>query len=272
MRFKSALSLQVQNDSKEYLNLKISIITVWYNSEKTIEDTLRSVSNQKNVSVEHVLIDGASTDKTVDLIKEYSSITTFVSEPDRGIYDAMNKGIAFATGDVVGTLNADDFYINSHVLEDVAQVFSDPTIDACYGDLLYVSQNNVDQIVRFWKSNDYKSDLFKSGWMPAHPTFFARKNVYERLGNFNLEYKLAADFELLFRFIEQNKIKTQYLPQVLVKMRLGGATNKSMTNILKQNKEIFTILRKHYIDFSMVKFFYRKLLNRFLQFIRRPQV
>ncbi len=251
--------------------MKISIITVCYNSEKTIGDTLRTVSNQKNVSVEHVLIDGASTDKTVDIIKQHSSVTTFVSEPDRGIYDAMNKGIALATGDVVGTLNADDFYIDSHVLEDVAQVFSDPTIDACYGDLFYVSQNNVEQVVRFWKSNDYKSGLFKSGWMPAHPTFFVRKSVYERLGSFNLDYKLAADFELLFRFIEQNKIKTQYLPKVLVKMRLGGATNKNLSNILKQNKEIFTILRKYYADFSAVKFVYRKLLNRFLQFSHRPK-
>lgn len=251
--------------------MKISIITVCYNSEKTIEDTLRSVANQKNVNVEHVLIDGASTDETVDIIKQHSSVTTFVSEPDRGIYDAMNKGIALAIGDVVGTLNADDFYMHDHVLEDVAQVFLDPTIEACYGDLVYVRQDNVDQVVRFWKSIDYKSGLFKSGWMPAHPTFFVRKSVYERLGSFNLDYKIAADFELLFRLLEQNKIKTQYVPKVLVKMRLGGTTNKNFSNILKQNNEIITILRKHYVDFSVVKFVVRKLFNRFLQFIYRPK-
>jgi len=133
--------------------LIISIITVCYNSAKTIEDTLKSVANQKNVNVEHVLIDGASTDETVDIIKQHSSVTTFVSEPDRGIYDAMNKGIALATGDVVGTLNADDFYMHDHVLEDVAQVFLDPTIEACYGDLVYVRQDNVDQVMRILEVN-----------------------------------------------------------------------------------------------------------------------
>jgi glycosyltransferase involved in cell wall biosynthesis len=252
--------------------LKISIITVCYNSAKTIEDTIKSVANQKNVNVEHLLIDGASTDETVKVIRQYTSVTTLVSEPDHGIYDAMNKGIALANGDIIGTLNADDFYMNNHVLEDVAQVFLDPTIDACYGDLLYINQKNVEKTVRFWKSNSYESGLFKSGWMPAHPTFFVRKCVYDQFGSFDLNYKIAADFELLFRLIEQNKIKTQYLPKVLVKMRLGGTTNKNWSNILKQNKEILTILSKYYTDFSVVKFASRKILNRLSQFVMRPKI
>jgi glycosyltransferase involved in cell wall biosynthesis len=183
----------------------------------------------------------------------------------------MNKGIALATGDVVGTLNADDFYMNDHVLEEVAQVFSDASIEACYGNLVYVNQNDVNQVVRFWKSNDYKPGLFKSGWMPAHPTFFVRKSVYERLGNFSLDYKIAADFELLFRFIEQKSIRTKYIPKVLVKMRLGGTTNKNLSNVMAQNKEIIAILRKHYIDFSIIRFFFKKLINRFFQFTFHPE-
>lgn len=246
--------------------MKISIITVCYNSAKTIEDMLKSVANQKDVNIEHILIDGASTDETLQIIKQHDSVTTLISERDKGIYDAMNKGIALATGDVVGTLNADDFYMHDRVLSEVAQVFLDPSIEACYGDLVYVSQQDTNKVVRYWKSRDYADGLFKLGWMPAHPTFFVRKGAYERLGNFDLNYKIAADFELLFRFIEKNKIKTKYIPKVLVKMRLGGTTNASLSNVLSQNKEIVAILRKYYVDFSMIKFVIRKLLNRFYQF------
>ena len=246
--------------------MKISIITVCFNSAATIADTLQSVSGQKNVNVEHVLVDGASTDATVQIIKQLVSSDSLVSEPDLGIYDAMNKAIRLATGDVIGTLNADDFYINDHVLKEVAQVFLDPTVEACYGDLLYVSQDNVGQVVRFWKSTAFKPGLFKLGWMPAHPTFFVRASVYDRLGAFDLNYKIAADFELLFRFIEQNRIKTVYLPKVLVKMRLGGTTNKNMENVVTQNREIFSILRRYYTDFSVLKFVVHKALNRTAQF------
>lgn len=247
--------------------MKLTIITVCYDSSKTIGQTLRSVGEQTYADIEHIVVDGGSKDNTLQVVAtEGLHVAKLVSERDNGIYDAMNKGIALATGDVIGTLNADDFYMHEQVLESVAEVFLDATIDACYGDLVYVQQNDVNKIVRFWKSCDFKSGLFKSGWMPAHPTFFVRKSVYERLGNFNLDYELAADFELLFRFVEQNKIKTQYLPEVLVKMRLGGATNKNLCNILKQNKEIFTILRKSYFDFSVVEFVVKKMLNRFRQF------
>ena len=251
--------------------LKISIITVCFNSAETIEDSIRSVGRQKDIDVEHIVIDGASTDSTIDIIKRHKSIFRFISEPDKGIYDAMNKGIALATGDVIGTLNADDFYANENVLKEVAQIFMDSSIDACFGDLVYVNQENTNKIVRYWKSRDYIPGLFKAGWMPAHPTFFVRKSVYERLGGFDLDYKIAADFELLFRFIEQNNIKTKYLPKVLVKMRLGGTTNKNLSNILRQNKEIITILSKHYVDFSVLKFVFNKLFNRFFQFVSHPK-
>jgi len=152
----------------------------------------------------------------------YKSVSVLVSEPDKGIYDAMNKGISLMTGDIVGTLNADDFYSSDFVLSEVEKVFMDPSIEACYGDLVYVKQDDALKGVRYWKSGEYEDGLFRSGWMPAHPTFFVRKSVYERFGKFSLDYKIAADFELLFRFIEQKKIKIKYIPKVLVKMRMGG--------------------------------------------------
>jgi glycosyltransferase involved in cell wall biosynthesis len=251
-------------------SLKISIITVCFNSEETIEDTIKSVDSQKHIDVEHIVIDGASTDSTIDIIKRHKSISKFVSEKDRGIYDAMNKGIALATGDVIGTLNADDFYANDNVLENVAKVFLDSNIKACYGDLVYVNQKNTEKIVRYWKSQNYESGLFKSGWMPAHPTFFVRNSVYDKLGGFDLDYRIAADFELLFRLIEQNKIKTKYIPKVMVKMRLGGTTNKNLSNVITQNKEIIAILKKQYSDLSVFKFIFKKLSNRFFQFLSRP--
>jgi glycosyltransferase involved in cell wall biosynthesis len=252
-------------------DIKISIITVCFNSALTIKDTINSVENQNGVDVEHIVIDGLSKDETVNIVKSHESIATLISELDKGIYDAMNKGIALASGNIVGTLNADDFYYDDNVLNEVERVFLDPGIDACYGDLVYVKQEDINQTVRFWKSNDYKDGLFKSGWMPAHPTFFVRKSVYDRLGGFNLNYKIAADFELLFRFIEQNKIKTKYIPKVMVKMRLGGTTNKSLNNVVNQNKEIISILQSYYPNFSIASFMFRKLINRLSQFIRRPK-
>ena len=250
--------------------MKISIITVCYNSEKTIINTLDSLASQVDQNIEHIIVDGASTDSTLNIVKKFSHVAKLISEPDKGIYDAMNKGIKLASGDVIGTLNADDFYIDDLVLSEVAKVFEDESVGACFADLVYVSQNDTNKIVRYWKSQDYVTGLFKSGWMPAHPTFFARKNVYEKYGLFDLSYKIAADFELLFRLIEQNKIKTKYIPKVIVKMRLGGTTNKSLSNVIAQNKEIITILKKQYPDFSLLNFVVKKLSGRLFQFLDRP--
>lgn len=250
--------------------MKITIITVCFNAAPTIKEALASVANQNNVNVEHIIIDGASTDETLNIVRVFKNVTTLISEPDSGIYDAMNKGIALATGDIVGILNADDFYMNENVLANVANIFLDDSVDACYGDLVYVDQNNTNKVVRYWKSKAYKDGLFKSGWVPAHPTFFVRRSIYKRLSSFDLQYKLAADFELLFRYIEQNKIKTAYLPKVLVKMRLGGATNKSFKNIYNQNREIITILRNHYPNISFISFIVNKAVNRLSQLFIHP--
>lgn len=250
--------------------MKISIITVCFNSASTIGQTISSVSSQTHPDIEHIVIDGLSTDGTMSIVQSSPSIAKFVSEADAGIYDAMNKGIQLCTGDVVGILNADDFYEDEQVLSKVAEIFQDPLIDACYGDLLYVDQNDTSQIVRYWKSAPYKSGKFKMGWMPAHPTFFVRRGVYDSFGGFDLSYKLAADFELLFRLIEKHQIKTKYLPQILVKMRMGGATNKSLKNIITQNKEILNALNKHYGSNQFFKFVAGKLVSRLTQFLARP--
>lgn len=250
--------------------MKISIITVCYNSATTIDSTLRSVTSQDYPDIEYIIVDGGSTDGTLDIIKRYQNVSILVSEPDKGIYDAMNKGIRLATGDVIGTLNADDFYIDNTAVSDVAKTFEDNAVDACFADLVYVDQNNTDKIVRYWKSQQYQPGLFKKGWMPAHPTFFVRKAVYEKFGAFDLNFRIAADFELLFRLIEKNKIRTVYLPRVIIKMRLGGTTNKNLKNIRIQNTEIIQILRAYYKDFSVFKFWFSKIINRVFQRISRP--
>ena len=253
------------------VSMKISIITASYNSELTINNTVESLASQTHEDIEYILIDGASADNTVEIVKRYKNISLIVSEPDNGIYDAMNKGIKLATGDIVGTLNADDFYIDNSVLSEIAKIFEDDSIDACFADLVYVNQFDTSKVVRYWKSRPYKVGLFKQGWMPAHPTFFARKRVYEKYGIFDLNYKIAADFELLFRFVEQSKIKTYYLPKVLVKMRLGGTTNKNLKNIHAQNNEMIRVLRAHYHDFSALQFWWYKIINRFIQLNSRPK-
>lgn len=250
--------------------MKITIITVCYNSADTIADTITSVASQQYNDKEHIIVDGASRDGTMDIVKNAASITRYISEPDKGIYDGMNKGLKLATGDIIGLLNADDFYADETVLTQVAETFKKTNIQACFANLVYVDQQDTSLVVRYWKSRPYQQGLFKSGWMPAHPTFFVRREIYEKYGLFNLDYKIAADFELLFRFIEQCQINTVYLDKVLVKMRTGGTTNKSLKNIWEQNKEIIQTLKLTYPDFSVSKFILRKFLNRSKQFIQKP--
>lgn len=250
--------------------IKISIITVSYNSAATIKDTIDSVANQSYSDIEHIIVDGASRDTTMDIVKASPSVSRYISEADKGIYDAMNKGISMATGDVIGTLNADDFYVNETVLAKVADVFKDPEVDACYADLIYVRQNDTNQIVRYWKSRKYKVGLFKRGWMPAHPTFFVRKSVYEQLGNYDLAYKFQADFELTMRFMEIYRISSVYIPEIWVKMRMGGVSNRSIKNIFKGNIEAYMACKKN--NLRTLPFFNAfKVMSRIPQFFRRPR-
>lgn len=253
--------------------MKISIITVSLNNQSTIEDTIRSVIGQEYPHIEHILIDGGSTDGTLDIINRYRSrIAHLVSEQDKGIYDAMNKGIASATGDIIGLINSDDILADASVLQRVSDIFlNNPGIDACYGDLCYVRQNDLTQIVRYWRPGPYKNGLFKKGWVPPHPTLYVRRAIYEKWGGFDISYRIAADFELMLRFMVTHHIKTAYIPHIMVKMRLGGTTNRSLKNILLQNLEIRRALRGHNVPSSLIGFMLHKGWSRLLQFAHRPQ-
>jgi glycosyltransferase involved in cell wall biosynthesis len=249
--------------------LKISVITVCYNSASTIKETIESVGSQKSVQIEHLIIDGASTDETMDIVRSHDSVAVAVSEPDRGIYDAMNKGIAMATGDIIGILNADDIYANPLVLSQVAEVFDDPVVEACYADLIYVDQHDTSKVVRYWKSCNFSEGLFKKGWMPAHPTFFVRRSVYERLGGFDLNFPRQADFDLTMRFLDIHRISSVYVPKVWVKMRTGGISNNSIRGVLKGNLEAYRACRKNGLQVSPL-FIPRKMLSRIPQFFQKP--
>lgn len=249
--------------------MKVSIITVSFNSAATIEDTILSVATQKHPDKEHIVIDGASKDGTVEILRRHPSITHWVSEADRGIYDAMNKGIAMASGEIIGTLNADDVYADATVLSQVADVFSDPEIEACYADLVYVDQHNPKKIVRYWRSCEYHPGLFEKGWMPAHPTFFVRRDVYKKFGGFDLAFPRQADFELTMRFLAINKIRSVYVPEIWVRMRTGGVSNKSLTGILKGNIEAYRACKKNGLPVSPF-FIPQKILSRIPQFFAHP--
>lgn len=218
--------------------MKISIITVSYNSAETIEHTIQSVLSQNYPNIEYIVIDGQSKDETISIVERYKSrIAVFVSEPDKGIYDAINKGIQKASGEVVAILNSDDFYVDSSVISDVMQEFSSQACDCLYGDLQYVDRTNTDAIKRNWKSGEYKYGLFFRGWMPPHPSFFIRRDCYTKYGMFNLQLKSAADYELMLRMLHVHQLKVAYLPRVLVKMRVGGMSNLSLMNRIKANRE-----------------------------------
>lgn len=214
----------------------ISIITATYNAEKTIHDCINSVKNQTASSIEHILVDGKSTDHTISIAERHSHFNHIISEPDNGIYDAMNKGIELASSRIIGILNCDDFYPSNQTLAKVLNTFTDPSIDACYGDLIYVESTDTNRIVRNWKSGSFKPNKFYWGWMPPHPTFFVRRSVYEKYGLFNLELGSAADYEIMLRFLVKHQVKTAYIPEVLVKMRAGGVSNASLKNRLLANK------------------------------------
>ncbi len=247
--------------------MKVSIITVCYNSAETIEETIQSVASQTYSDIEYIVVDGASKDNTLDIIKKYPNvITKWVSEKDNGIYDAMNKGISMATGDVIGILNADDVYTDVNVLSNVMSSFKDETIQGVYGDLKYVQKDNLNKVIRFWKSGEYTSGKFLQGWMPPHPTFYVRKSVYERFGNYRTDMPSASDYEFMLRVIHVNNIKLSYLPKVLVLMREGGMSNKSLQHRINANKDD---RRAWQVNGVQPKFYtlYLKPLSKLIQFV-----
>ncbi len=215
----------------------ISLITVTCNAGSTLSHCLASVAMQSVAPVEHRIVDGCSTDNTLELTKYHTGHQLqVVSEPDNGIYDAMNKGLRQVTGEVVGILNADDFYAGPDVLKEVTAVFADPSVQACYGDLCYVDCRSPGKIVRYWRSGRYDFRRFYWGWMPPHPTFFVRRAVYLNYGLFNLDLGSAADYELMLRYLLRHRLPAAYIPQVLVKMRTGGVSNVALANRLQANR------------------------------------
>jgi glycosyltransferase involved in cell wall biosynthesis len=217
--------------------MKISIITVTYNSAATVEATLASVAAQDHNDIEHIIVDGKSTDNTLEVVEKYRHrISKVISEKDDGIYYALNKGISLATGDVVGIIHSDDFYVHGKVLSKVADTFG-KGVDSVYADLQYVNRDNTDKVVRHWRSGKYRDGIFLSGWMPPHPTFFIKRWCYEKHGSFNTALKSAADYELMLRMLHKHKISTAYIPEVLVKMRVGGKSNASLMNRINANRE-----------------------------------
>ena len=219
-------------------NPKISIITTSYNSSKTIRDTIDSVVSQDYENIEYIIIDGNSTDDTIDIINSYGNkISCLISEDDDGLYDAMNKGIRIATGDVVGILNSDDFYYTNHVISDVAEVFIFNDVDSVYGDLLYVDTIDTDSIRRYWKSGSFNIKKIRTGWTIPHPTLFVKKEIYKKFGLYSIRLKNASDYEMILRLFYKNQISISYLPKIMVKMRIGGISNYSIWNRLRGNNE-----------------------------------
>lgn len=247
--------------------MKISIITATYNSEKTIIDTIKSLESQTYDNIEYIIIDGKSKDNTLDLIRNNSKrVSKIISEPDSGIYDALNKGIMHSTGDIVGFLHSDDIFSYPDAISDLVHKLSSDNSDAIYADLDYISKEDDDKIIRHWRSGAYKKENIMRGWMPPHPTFFMKRNLYIEYGLFDLQFKISADYDSLLRYIWKNNISLSYLSKVTTKMRVGGESNRSIKNIIKKTKEDIMALKKN--DLPWMKAIILKNLSKIPQFIK----
>lgn len=245
-------------------NLKVSIITVSYNSQDTIQNTIISVLHQTYSNIEYIIIDGNSTDNTVNIIESFESkITKYISEKDTGIYDAMNKGIKMSSGDIVGILNSDDKFYDEFVIEKVVKGFNKNDIDAVYGDIIFKNPIN-NKVIRYYSSKRFNSNKFKYGIMPAHPSFYAKKELFDKLGYYKTDYKISADFELLLRFMYKNKIKSKYLEFPMVLMRPGGVSNRNIKSNWILNKEIMYACRENDLKtnyFYIYSKYFRKIFE-----------
>jgi len=248
--------------------MKVSIITSVWNNKNTIEDAIKSVLSQTYKDIEYIVVDGGSSDGTIDVIKKYENkISTFVSEKDKGIYDGLNKGVELANGDIIAFLHSDDIYANENIIQDVVNMFENNDIDSIYGDLVYVDKNDTSKIFRYWKSGKYSFKKLCNGWMPPHPTFFVKKEFYDKYGKFDLEFGIAADYDFMLRMLGKYKITTMYLPKVLYKMRVGGASNRSIKNIIQKSKEDIKALRNNGI--GGYKTLVMKNLSKIPQFFKK---
>ncbi len=225
--------------------LKVSIITVVFNRVETIASAIKSVQIQEYPNISHVIVDGGSTDGTMERIKELQSANQIVnSEPDQGIYDALNKGIKIADGDIVGLVHSDDFFSDELVISDVVSAFSDPNVQLVYGDLNYVEEPNTNKVVRHWVAGPFKAQKLRMGWMPPHPTVFVRKSLFDQLGGYDTSFKVSADYDAMLRFFQMG-ICCAYIPRVLVQMRLGGLSNRGFKNIITKMNEDYRAIKKN---------------------------
>jgi len=249
--------------------MKISIITAVLNNKDYIEGCIQSIQAQTYKNIEHIVIDGGSYDGTKEVLSNYSNvIDKIIIHEEKGLYNALNKGINEATGDIIGILHADDLYANNYVIEKVADVFKRGYIDGVYGDLLYVDKSNPEEIIRYWHAGDFKISKLKFGWIPPHPTLFLKKELYQMLGLYNPVFTIASDYDLMLRLFLNKEINISYLDEILVKMRLGGVSNRNLSCLFLKSCEDYKILRKHSIPFPLLALV-MKNCSKFAQFIRK---
>lgn len=255
--------LQIQQN----IEMKISLITATFNSDKTLSDTIQSVLSQSYSDIEYIIIDGGSTDNTISVIKEYEPCFNgrmhWISERDKGIYDAMNKGIRMATGDIVGIINSDDFYHRTDIIEKVSEVFGNKEVQAVYGDVRFVNPDNLEKTVRYYSSRNFSPRCFRYGFMPAHPTFFTYRKYFNELGYYKTDYRIAADYELLIRFLYTYHLKAEYLSLDLMKMRTGGTSTASLKSNILLNKEIVRACKENGIWTCMPLLFLKYFIKVF---------
>lgn len=245
--------------------MKISIITATYNSVDTLPSCFKSIEKQ-TFDIEYVVVDGNSKDGTLQLIKQANIINKYISEPDDGIYDALNKGLEIASGDIIGFLHSDDLFASNDIIENIYLTFERTCADIVYGDLEYVDKSNTNKVIRKWESRTFKMELLKRGWMPAHPTVFIKRDVYKKHGVFDLNFKIAADYDLMLRIFSDSSLKFAYLPKVVTKMRVGGESNKSFKNILLKSIEDYKVLRKNKIKYPLLALMC-KIISKIPQFL-----
>ena len=250
---------------------KISIITVCFNSSATIRDTIDSVLSQDYPDIEYIIVDGASKDGTIDIVREYGDkIDVVISEPDEGIYDAMNKGIRAATGDVVGLLNSDDFYADESVVRELIECMEQAGSDTVYADLVIVDAKDTERVVRYYDSSTFSPERLRYGWMPAHPTFIVKRKLYETYGGFLLDYRIAADFEMVVRLLHTAGASYTYLPVVVIKMRAGGESTSGLKSSWVLNKEIVRACRANGLKTSLPRVLL-KIPSKLMEYIRKPK-
>jgi len=243
---KNTLSLQANPTG----TMKVTIITVTFNSEKFLEDCINSVINQQYANIEHIVIDGASTDGTLAIIEKYQDhITHWVSEKDDGMYDAINKGMRMATGDIIGTLNSDDTLSSPTVINEIVNAFEEQKVDSVYGDLVYVDPMNTQKIIRVWKGVEYKRSRYKMGWMPAHPTFYFKRKLLDQYGFYETHYFTAADYEFMARYLFYFRVSSYYIPKLIVRMRTGGMSNVSLAKRFRANRRDYLAMKRNRIPF-----------------------